>query len=466
MRHILGYDAVLERLRVANEVRDLLATLDAIHGDKVARLLMGHLAESRWPDDQDLNMFTVGGQGGGEIRFLPKARRPPGDPSGWEWDKSQAIKPGRMAEAILSRAYPQLGPVAAKGEFRSGGVGRTWADKADYTLVVPLDSLPEGLPDWLPTFALMSRQRPRPWSGLPTRDLEDTNVMPLTMRVEAGNHKFAAKVTGVRVAPFVCHLGGPSRAEGREMECLVIEYQTDYERLVPDKKMAWLDFWGPTEESRECELTDIKLALLAFDGRDIELFSSRMSSLMSKGLSKYPVEEVRGEEIRKCYDKDNTRAKADGEPAFTSCMSDPEKLGYMDLYCENPGQVSLLVMRDEAGRLLGRALVWKLSSHPAGKTHFIDRVYAAHPVLEQTFFAYARQRGWATDPDDPMEVRLDKWDFRRWPFVDTMCYLDGRTGALLNPKMYADRQNDLATEGRFWLLRAQDGNREPAWKSS
>jgi len=437
MRHLMGFDRLTEALRLSVDVRRMLSKLTTLHDDKVAGMLSTIEAQSGWPDYEDMNLITThGDEGAAEIHFLPKGRRPPdidiynymGRRRGVVQDlKSQPIKPGKFAEAVLSRVFPRLGPIAARGEFRSnkGGKG-IFGDSAAYTLVVPTKDLGQ-VPEWV----------------------SEKNVLPWTLRVEfesrpllgkAVRHKLSAKVKNIYYNEYET---GPIYKR-REIRCLALEFDTKYKELKASK----------SNRADGCSLTDIKLSLEAFDGRDIELFSSRVTSIL-KNEPTMRMDLVAGEGIRKWYDAENTRKDPTGRPRFTSCLSHPHKADFLDLYCENPRQVSLLTMRDEAGMLVGRALVWKLSHHPTGKKFYIDRIYAADPVLHETFVAYAAERGWETSPGTAMEVRLDRWQFKHWPFVDTMCYLDDETGRLMNEKMHTEDR----PEGSWWLLRGQNGER-------
>ena len=455
----MGFDRLFEKLRISLDLMTLLYKLQVLHDDKVAKMLLTSDAVNEWPDEEDMNLLTTQGEEGAvEIHFLPKGRRPPGkdvEQAGRRYDdwepvyigsvagevptlKSQPVKPGKFAEAVLSRVFPKVGPIAARGEFRSnnGGKGISGVSAA-YSLVVPIDDLKK-VPRWV-----LKRD------VLPWKIRLEFETKPLLGK--ARKHKFSATVKHAHIKDFVT---GPIYNR-REIPCLVLEYGTKYKDLEVRK--------SNTREG--CSFTDIKMTLDAFDARDIELFSSRVTSKLRLKPS-MRMAQATGEEIRKWYDVENTRKDyPTNRPAFASCMSHPEKAEFLDLYCKNPGQVSLLTMRDEDGMLVGRALVWKLSHHPTGKQFFMDRVYAGQPTIPQTFAAYAAERGWETNPNTAMEVRLDRWDFKHWPFVDTMCYLDDKTGRMINEAMRTEhrlaarRGGDQAAEGSWWMLRTGHGAR-------
>lgn len=80
---------------------------------------------------------------------------------------------------------------------------------------------------------------------------------------------------------------------------------------------------------------------------------------------------VEGPEIQKYYLENNYLPGNGG--LNKSCMRNKRKNHFMKMYSDNPNQVKMLILLNKQGKLLGRALVWKLDI-PSGK-EFMDRIY-------------------------------------------------------------------------------------------
>lgn len=118
-----------------------------------------------------------------------------------------------------------------------------------------------------------------------------------------------------------------------------------------------------------------------------------------------------------------------------SCMNDDTD--YLDIYkyCDS---LKILALKDEEGRLCGRALVWFLEH---GFT-VMDRIYTSDDFLDDMFLDYARDNGWHR------KQHYKTYDYRRnfvspegvtvckdlvvktdvnhdyYPYIDTFCYGD------------------------------------------
>lgn len=118
-----------------------------------------------------------------------------------------------------------------------------------------------------------------------------------------------------------------------------------------------------------------------------------------------------------------------------SCMNNDEE--FLDIYkhCES---LKILILKDDAGNLCGRALVWFLNE---GFT-LMDRIYTSDDFMDEMFLEYARDKGWhrkwsyrtyenKTQFVTPDGKRISKnltvitpVDFDYYPYIDTFCYGD------------------------------------------
>jgi len=198
---------------------------------------------------------------------------------------------------------------------------------------------------------------------------------------------------------------------------------------------------------------------------DIEKFVNDITAFIKINMSPEGalIEEVKGESIRHWYDSDNYQSKA-GQLGG-SCMADSSCQGYLDIYTENPNQISLLILKSEQGKLVGRALLWSINDGEYKGKKFMDRVYT-HTEYDVKIF-----EKWAIDngclyrnasnngkiqyyfdgkklPKAPeLFVIIDNSDFDEYPYIDTICYLDTTQSFLSNKDQNDKELRD--TDGRW-----------------
>jgi len=158
---------------------------------------------------------------------------------------------------------------------------------------------------------------------------------------------------------------------------------------------------------------------------------------------------VSGEEIRDWYHENNY---ASGSGSLSgSCMRYNRCQDYLDIYVKNTQVCSLLILKNDSGKLRGRAIVWKLS-HPSGII-YMDRTYVAHDSDYELFRQYAADQGWHRKPEnnylvsadtvDPsgsksnrgyLKVQLKNLSYDEFPYVDTLKYYDPSDNTLSTSK--------------------------------
>ena len=163
---------------------------------------------------------------------------------------------------------------------------------------------------------------------------------------------------------------------------------------------------------------------------------------------------VSGDDIPYYYDFMNY-AYLDQGQLGASCMRYTECQKYFGIYQQNPEVCQLLVYVNQENKVLGRAIVWKLTKKVDGcpADYFMDRVYCANDSDMIKFKNYAKEQGWVMknkNTSDLVEmwffnyndqiflshvyVQLNKFDFTKFPFIDTLTYLHPVSGRLHNVK--------------------------------
>ena len=150
------------------------------------------------------------------------------------------------------------------------------------------------------------------------------------------------------------------------------------------------------------------------------------------------IEIVKGEEIRYWYDCKNYKSYK-GQLG-SSCMASEDCTKFMDIYCENKDVVSMLILKQE-GKLVGRALLWKLSNG----NYFMDRVYTALDADREVFYNYAIEKEYFYKKGPEIykkksiqnnrrefAVAIKHVDYDYYPYLDTFKYLEkkGKGGVL------------------------------------
>ena len=201
---------------------------------------------------------------------------------------------------------------------------------------------------------------------------------------------------------------------------------------------------------------------------DIEKFVNDMMAFIK--INKAPenaiIEVVKGDDIRYWYDSDHYQSKT-GQLG-NSCMSYGLCREFFGIYTENPDSVSLLILKNESGNLVGRALLWKLKD--GEHTHFMDRVYCLTEFDNRIFIKYAIDNGYyyrgissgspivyyfnglELDYDPMLAVELSDANFEYYPYLDTLCWLDLEKQVIHNEvnSLYNCDRELKDTEGK-WL---------------
>ena len=190
---------------------------------------------------------------------------------------------------------------------------------------------------------------------------------------------------------------------------------------------------------------------------DVEDFVNKAVAYIktNRADSSAVIQEVRGEKIRHWYNRENY--KSTKGQLGNSCMSYAHCQSYLDIYCENK-EVSLLILLNE-DKLIARALLWELD----GGGFFVDRCYSIFDSDVEIFYEWAKKKGYYYNKNGAIYfdskpsskrllVSLTKCKFQKYPYLDTLKYLDTNTGTLTNSiiSLYGTNYRVLQdTDGSF-----------------
>jgi hypothetical protein len=193
--------------------------------------------------------------------------------------------------------------------------------------------------------------------------------------------------------------------------------------------------------------------------REVEKFANLYRSYANKVNSKFEV--VDGDKILKYYHIDSYAEERGTLGA--SCMKYDSCQRFLGIYTDNPDLVKLLVLLNDNGGLLGRALLWNV-----GGRKIMDRIYTTadedfvYPFKKwatENGYLYKSEQNWynslffenltTTKKEIRIDFKLNNFEFSRYPYVDTFKFLNTETGVLSN----------YIPEGYFNTLCSSDGSK-------
>lgn len=157
---------------------------------------------------------------------------------------------------------------------------------------------------------------------------------------------------------------------------------------------------------------------------------------------------VSGEDIRKWYLED--KYVSGGGQLNNSCMRYERCQDYLDIYVNNPEVCKMVILLNDDGNLLARALFWTLID---GR-YLLDRIYSRFDSDVRKIKDFVRE----TYPNDELEdaprlfrkctAKLTNCYFSYYPYMDTMDCLELKTSLL---------SSEAPSSGRYLKFRSTDG---------
>lgn len=226
-------------------------------------------------------------------------------------------------------------------------------------------------------------------------------------------------------------------------------------------------------------LSDLKIK---FTDKDIEEFVNLYKSSKVDTTKKFKL--VSGLDIKKYYNENNYSILSGSLGG--SCMRHEDCQSYFKIYTRNPEQCQLLVYFDENEKVLGRALIWKISecelytknTEPYkgdNPKFFMDRVYVSIDSDVNKFIEYANSNEWiyknrmtADDKESlifkykgeiligRIIVKLNRLHFSKYPYVDTLKFTDGDS-RISNVGFYIEPNED---DDEGFIMCDTDGGRD------
>lgn len=126
------------------------------------------------------------------------------------------------------------------------------------------------------------------------------------------------------------------------------------------------------------------------DNVALENLSNEYRAIWTKIQKENNVEIVTGEDIRYWYY--NIHYQSGSGTLNSSCMQYERSQRRFNIYCENPDKIAMCIMTNDKGKLVARALLWRLDE-PEGQI-YIDRIYTVDRKYENIVMDFAKSKGW------------------------------------------------------------------------
>ena len=205
-----------------------------------------------------------------------------------------------------------------------------------------------------------------------------------------------------------------------------------------------------------------KLFPAKYSSKEVEEFVNSFKASLEKSGEHFEL--VEGEDIAFWYNSDNYKER--NGTLGNSCMA--QKKNIFGIYTQNQDVCKLLILRED-DKIIGRALVWKLSSikhirkDVEGIGYFMDRQYTIKESDVQKFKNYAKEQGWCyksynnhhslntvtiggEEKNVDMTIKVATKDYNKYPYMDTFKRYDVNNGILHN-----DDEQEERYEGQYIL---------------
>lgn len=103
-----------------------------------------------------------------------------------------------------------------------------------------------------------------------------------------------------------------------------------------------------------------------------------------------------------------------------SCMMN-DKQQYLSMY-DDEKDISVVVMLNDDGKIVGRALVWKNIFLNGSKITFMDRIYTSKNEYEVLMKEYAGKKGWFTGKSGQLLFYIPLDEYQSFPYLDTLSF--------------------------------------------
>lgn len=234
-----------------------------------------------------------------------------------------------------------------------------------------------------------------------------------------------------------------------------ISYMTEERMSIVDPN----EYWTSSRRFQAKPGSFISKVFKNITPKEVEKFSNLYRSHVNK--PKFTFEVVSGESIREYYHYESY--SSDRGSLGVSCMKHSSCQDYLNIYVDNKDIVKMLVMLNENGGLMGRALLWDFDSYK-----IMDRIYTSsdeelafhfkkwaiendylHKSEQNWFNSLFFEQAGQKKQELKLKIKLQSNEYRTYPYLDTFKFID-ESGQLYNY---------MPEEVSFKILCSSDGSK-------
>ncbi len=192
----------------------------------------------------------------------------------------------------------------------------------------------------------------------------------------------------------------------------------------------------------------IKKLFKEISDKDVEIFTNLFKSATAK--KEFELKIIQGKEMVNYYNARSYNQDISGS-LHVSCMRYDHCNDFFDIYTYNPEVCKMLIMLDNRGNLLGRALLWKANERETNSEILVmDRIYCVddnkniHYFKEwadQNEYIYKKEQKWQNCMFfeshgniifKKIYVKINKINFIKYPYLDTFKFWDEKNSIITN----------------------------------
>jgi len=222
--------------------------------------------------------------------------------------------------------------------------------------------------------------------------------------------------------------------------------RNDMIEFIPDSQFKRIENWKDAFSKKGNKTTIGKLSRSILKDNGYTFTDSEIEEFVNLFKAKYDSEKenselfkiISGEDITFWYNGDNY-VPGYRSPLHKSCMRYEECETYFGIYVENPDKCQMVIYLDEDKKLKARAILWKLDYSEEGYDYFLDRIYYCEESDKNLLIDWVKKElseysigNYYDDAYTEMYVNLKSFKFDKYPYVDTLSYLNINTGKLTN----------------------------------
>ena len=210
--------------------------------------------------------------------------------------------------------------------------------------------------------------------------------------------------------------------------------------ISQERQKQTTDFWDSNRRFMIKPGAFVKKVFKNISEKDIEIFSSLFRSEQTVNNLQFKV--VSGRNISQYYNEESYASVRSSLGA--SCMRYDECQNWFDIYTDNPDQISMLILVNKTGDLVGRSLLWQTTPK------VMDRIYTVNDDLfvpqfkkwaQENGYLYKTEQKWnntfaftsnGVSTNQHLSIELDNVDFKHYPYLDTFKFLSPSKKTIYN----------------------------------